>query len=77
MWGGSARSDSVLILYPDGHHWDDDGPHISVAFVLDYSDDERAHFEWCYPIDRTGGVERCSSHGGPVPSHWMPLPEMP
>lgn len=77
MWGGTARSDECLILYADDHrHFDMPGPHISTAFLLDYSDDGEPCFEWMCPIDRTGGLERCSSHGGPVPIAWMPMPPM-
>lgn len=75
MWGGQARSDTCLVMYADDMHQDSTGPHISTAFLLDYSDDQYKHYEWVYPIDRSGGLERCASHGGPVPIAWMPLPE--
>jgi hypothetical protein len=74
MWGGVRRSADCIVLYADDpKHWDDDGPHISSAFLLEY---DGGTLEWVYRIDRTGGLERCSSHGGPVPTHWMPMPAL-
>ncbi len=75
MGGGRGCSADCIVMYADDpKHWDDCGPHVGSAFLLDYSDNGDPHFEWMYHIDRTGGLERCSSHGGPVPTHWMPLP---
>jgi hypothetical protein len=74
LWGGSGRSADCIVMYADDpKHWDAPGPHVHSAFLLDYSDGGDPHFEWMYHTDRTGGLERCSSHGGPVPTHWMPL----
>lgn len=72
MQGGAFRSADMIVLYADDpKHWEEPGPHISTAFLMDYDGAK----EWVYLTDRTGGLEICSSHGGPVPIAWMEVPK--
>ncbi len=74
FYGGQSTG-PVIALFPDDKHGDCmPGLNIRVCLYAHYDD---ADGEWFDYIDGTGGLDRCTSHGGDAPTHWMPLPEKP
>ncbi len=78
FYGGNI-SDAVLGLFPDDS---DQAPGLNIrpcfcVYFDEYGErGEENHIEWYISIGQ-GGFDRCSSHGGKNPTHWMPLPEAP
>ncbi len=72
-WGG-ILSAAVLGLFPDEADgvWQP-GLNICICYCVRF---DNGLIEWYTPIDY-GGFDRCSSHGGKNPTHWMALPEAP
>ena len=72
-FSGGYCSPAVLGLFPDDDCDMPPGLCISPCYYVRWDD----HGEWMVPSDSRGGLERCLSHGGKAPTHWMPLPKAP
>jgi hypothetical protein len=73
LWG-ARLSAPVIALFPSD--WEvPPGMNIQAAYFGRYEDGEGG--EWFTATDAQGGLDRCSSHGGASPTHWMPLPPTP
>lgn len=70
---GGLPSAAVLCLFPDSTEHPP-GLGIQPCYYVEY---DEGRGDWFYPIDSRGGLDRCGSHGGDLPTHWMPLPKAP
>lgn len=72
--GGERWTGWVLGLFPHEEGLPADYPEVCVICGIEY---DEGTIEWYTPIDSQGGLDRCTSHGYPGPTHWAELPSLP
>jgi hypothetical protein len=74
---GGIPSAVVIGLWTNGEQ-----PQVRQCLHIDYreanynSDDCDPDDGWM-DVDEDGSCDRCTSHGGHAPTHWMPMPPIP